>query len=343
MRHSSWSTGTFLFFAPLLACDARVGNDYQGESLLTLRGSVVLDENVPGALVPALAFRGPMREFHLLDVEVHGQFPAQFRVDVLDPPPDDAMYSGSDNFADAKPDEPHFAYAFVAAVAPDHPARVEPVFASSGGIRCGDSADAPCERRFETCTEDRSECHERVQQCDAQLDNCRLVSSSGSADFLAEVMKQFAGFSDEYLVLYLDGPTPEGSAISRAFARRKPLAAGYHLIRIKFTGIAFEVTAEDRMCRESAEELALRRYNDSHGTMYTSIQDVPQTVVDGGMAPPGAPAVPHVAQHDIDIEFGRAFAELGCRTSPFELTKVEDAQQPLSLEIGHIAPPFIGI
>jgi hypothetical protein len=65
--------------AALLGCDARAGDDYRGEVLLRMKGSLLLEagELAPDS-VPALAFPD-LRDggYLILDGEAHGEFPAK--------------------------------------------------------------------------------------------------------------------------------------------------------------------------------------------------------------------------------------------------------------------------
>ena len=79
-------------------CDSQVGQDYRGEPLLTLRGSVVQNGENVEEFVPALGFynmnaaRGT-DGFFVVDGRVSGSYPAQFQLDVMDVPPEQAMES----------------------------------------------------------------------------------------------------------------------------------------------------------------------------------------------------------------------------------------------------------
>jgi hypothetical protein len=85
---------------PLLcvaACDAQVGDEYRGEPLLSMQGTVVLSEpNDPRNVVPAIAFAAEFQTV-LIEPEVRGQFPAQFRLDITEPPPAEALFELPDS------------------------------------------------------------------------------------------------------------------------------------------------------------------------------------------------------------------------------------------------------
>jgi len=77
-------------------CDSQVGQDYRGEPLLTLRGSIVQNGENIEELVPALGFykTGTAHDrFYVVDGRVSGSYPAQFQLDVTDVPPEQAMAS----------------------------------------------------------------------------------------------------------------------------------------------------------------------------------------------------------------------------------------------------------
>jgi hypothetical protein len=89
-----WAGRGVLATLPLLCaagCDAQVGDEYRGEPLLSMQGTVVLsDPKEARNVVPAIAFSAGW-DTVLVEPELQGQFPAQFRLDVTEPPPPETL------------------------------------------------------------------------------------------------------------------------------------------------------------------------------------------------------------------------------------------------------------
>jgi hypothetical protein len=82
--------GAALMTGGLSACSAQVEPDYLGEPLAVVRGAVVTgDEAPPSEVDAALIWASEPDEggWPIARVRVRGEFPAQFTIEVLDPPP----------------------------------------------------------------------------------------------------------------------------------------------------------------------------------------------------------------------------------------------------------------
>src|SRR5689334_23343864 len=114
MSHSIRPSFALLFLgAP--ACGSQATPDYAGETLLSLVGSVTIeDDQTDGKLVPALAFQNDKGRLDIMDVEVHGEFPSNFSLAVHRPP-------GKESLMEGPPGEPRFALGFITAVTAEHP------------------------------------------------------------------------------------------------------------------------------------------------------------------------------------------------------------------------------
>lgn len=146
-------------------CEAQVGPDYQGESLFTLQGNVVLAGDGRPDVIPVIAFAAGF-EYAVVDATVRGDFPAQFRLDVMVPPPSGALVplegGGSAAFGRV-------------ALAPSHHPDYIPVFLSHEVDDCNE-AETHCTREVEKCvSEDR--CFKRTLSCKREL--CPIVFESG--------------------------------------------------------------------------------------------------------------------------------------------------------------------
>lgn len=114
----------FLLATLATGCGSQVSREYYGESLLALRGSVILDSTrgSPSNLVPVLAYDRPVRGaisrgFQLVDVVYRGSFPSRFALDVFAPPPPEAFREIQTPLGRTLT----YAWGTVAAVAPEHP------------------------------------------------------------------------------------------------------------------------------------------------------------------------------------------------------------------------------
>src|SRR5687768_12932682 len=98
MRTSIWVLPILTAGYFTAGCDAQAGTDYRGESLLSVTGSVAIEnQDPPDDLIPALAFDTRKGDRFLIeDVEVSGEFPARFSFDVFEPPPKEALIGPED-------------------------------------------------------------------------------------------------------------------------------------------------------------------------------------------------------------------------------------------------------
>lgn len=101
--------------AAVLGCDAKVDERYRGEPMLSITGSLVVENpNVSSDLVPALAFleTGAFDPdditLHILDVDTQGEFPTNFTLNVMSPPPAAALRS--------VPSRPSYAVGYITAL-----------------------------------------------------------------------------------------------------------------------------------------------------------------------------------------------------------------------------------
>jgi hypothetical protein len=78
-------------------CDSQVDSDYPGESLATVRGTIANERTLPtpeahaGLFWIATSAADQNEYLHGESVEVSGDFPAQFQLDLFQPPPEEAL------------------------------------------------------------------------------------------------------------------------------------------------------------------------------------------------------------------------------------------------------------
>ena len=147
-------------------CGTQVSNEYFGETLLGLRGSVIVDNpEAPRELVPVLAFQrpregAPPNTYLLEDVLHRGQFPARFELAVVLPPPAEAMQT----FTTPSGGHVSYAWAQLGAVAPEHPLLLAQTNTHESSYCLG-----------RECYTERSRC-DRFEDCYFEREHCSLPS-----------------------------------------------------------------------------------------------------------------------------------------------------------------------
>jgi hypothetical protein len=197
--HLSWLSCLALSVGAL-GCGSQVSPEYFGEALLSLRGSVVVDNpDAPSDLVPVLAFDlappGHAPISLLADVAHRGEFPARFQLAVFDPPPARAMYE----LRTATGRELTYAWAQIAAVAPDHPS----VIAQTNPLETSYCIGRECYTDITHCDE-VDECYYERQHCTlpARFDeqygesDCRQVGTIGDIGAILPSPEGWGQFDD---------------------------------------------------------------------------------------------------------------------------------------------------
>jgi hypothetical protein len=116
--------GLALMLAAVPACSAQAEPDYRGEPLAVLRGAIVTGERAaPGDVEAAVVWvsEPELDGWPIARVHVRGEFPAQFSVEVFDPPPEPAELPEMIQTDDAR--NP-IAIGILAAIAPNSGDRV---------------------------------------------------------------------------------------------------------------------------------------------------------------------------------------------------------------------------
>jgi hypothetical protein len=255
MTRTSIGIATAMSAALCAGCGAQAGEDFLGEPLLRMRGHVTTTGlTLAPAVTPALCFPelvwsavnldGLPEQFQatfensvfgsgsgrarIMDVEVQGVFPAEFKVNVYSPPPAAALEP-------LLPGEPLIVRGNVCAVQSEHDAVAEAVsvLGSSGG--CPVSPSAPCSSTTVVTTDSGSRYYVQSQSCPtgaASVDECTetrggdlaLLSDTGGYEHVV------AQVFDPELV-YLAAPAPAGSYTAYTLGAPDGLPAGYHLLK----------------------------------------------------------------------------------------------------------------
>jgi hypothetical protein len=260
--------------AALSACDTLAEPDYAGEALLSLTGSVEMDNaRTEGKLRAALAFENEFGDrLDIMDVETSGEFPSKFTLDVYTPPPVGALFQFEEG-------EPKIGVGYITAVPEAHAETIR--FASLMSV--GGCAVEPgtadeeqsCPQERQWCTSSDDECYSESIQCDPddlELEHCKVLSSEGDPTLKEDPWTKFAGFSKNFIVLYLEEDADVDTLTSVIFGDGAGLSAGYHLIETRPNTPAEDQASKD--CFAAADAQALARYNSEFEATYTSIDEL---------------------------------------------------------------------
>jgi hypothetical protein len=343
----------------LCACDRQVDRGYQGESLLQIQGNVVIPLGLEGReLVPAIAFPvaserakrlcAEPESDHLryVEVEVSGDFPSSFQLDLYDPPPAEALRRFD-------PGGPELAIGYVAALTRNHPDAVLirpnsqksfelwPPYAgectdeqADAGYGDADVTDAgvtePSATRcffLQSCTLDARDCLRQTLECESGplvfYSDCELIESEGNETLAA------AGYSVNYRVVYFADRVQAGSPTAEAFTGGDAAAAGYHLYHLAPTS---ETPPETQGCLQSAALAAVERYNAEHDTEYT-----PYSLSLGGMYDHLFDEVDYELWAMLRCEQTREIKERGCHLAARPFAE-EVIGKPIAIELGAANP-----
>jgi len=251
--------------ASAVACGSKAGEDYKGESLLQISGSVrMADEEAPGTLVPALAFT---LEHTLLlqDLEVRGEFPAKFTLNVFEPPPPEAF------FVDSR--QPEIAIAYFTAVPREHENVIRLPYTFFDQVPCD---GAPAEALYKWCLSE-TECYEESRRCVCIDDDvtyepsCEVLATTGDPGF-KNPWSKVSGLSQNYVVIYVPEHSlarlNEEKFYSEDYTGGKGFKLGYNLIHIRHTTPEEEQVARD--CQPKWLAQAWAEYNAEHGTSWSA-------------------------------------------------------------------------
>lgn len=354
MHHISKRFGA-AFLAAAAACAPQANDEYLGEPLLRMRGSVstkALTTTQP--IVPALCFfdeiapswlnleifpadiqaafengnsAAPNVQLHVLDVQAHGQFPAEFKVDVYAPAPEAAikpLFSG----------EPRAAWGRVCAVQADHKSIAKGIGHTSNFLCEHPVPEGACLFTSALRTEDGARYYFEQRDCpsfNAPPDQCQ-TQRGGDETLLTET----AGFEDvvaiaqDAEVVYLAEPAPPGSYTAYRLGAPDGLAAGYHLIK--------EASDEAYEARQAPSipprQQALAETNELLGTSYAFLPDV--VAEDGSLTR---------APSEVIDTFERIRARIEMETFPIIVREQLTPDDPgLTLELapdpGFVRPPL---
>jgi hypothetical protein len=339
----------------LAGCDPQVSPHYRGESLLTVSGSVMnISENHPqGPLVPALAFTNSARnEVRLVEVAVKGEFPSDFRIDVYDPPPPEALEPVNEGMPDTR-----VAFGYITAVSKRHAPVIRFADDTSGAISA--CPDAGCGDKTITITNSWCTSSEPVA-CYVEHDTCPGGDQSSPACVLVtegdptlkEPWREFGGFSQNYVVLYLEHAVKAGTWLAAVLGTPDGLEKGYYLFELQRQSDA-AYTARGA-CEDDAQRAAADQYNQQHGTQISTnevsggcdVELCGRSDANCSSQEIGLCALPEAEQQRIRAELALAVAQaeldLGCLDLARSFVLVKDpAHESISVVIGASEPPSL--
>lgn len=315
-----------------LGCDAQTGDQYRGEPLLTMSGSVQLALEVDNQdqLMPALAFRGQDGDSRMfvVDADVQGHFPAEFTLNVYEPPPEGAIQTLEAHYEQ----RPRVAIGYITAVTPETPRTFRyGTSESSFGSGCAVDAEGgtpPCPTTHQWCNSDQTACYTEVVTCpasDSPPEDCTVVAD-GDPALKNDQFDELSGLSENYMVLWLEEPAPPRSWIAYAVGKRdEGLAQGYHLIELTEQ----DESPEHDACIRRADSLAAERLNERLGTHYTGLELDEYCVNSAGDCDEDAT---YAAYLRLRVE---AEVELDCGPDDLLITHIDDpASERISVHIG---------
>jgi len=159
------------------ACGSQATDDYQGEVLLTIEGNVNVDTSTDLELKLAF-YNRDKSAVKVMAGHVSGEFPAKFRFEVTDPPPDDTLLDVEGEFGMRG----ELAMGFLVLLPPNHASSI-PRLEDLGGLEpCEGEDDDGC-RIVEECplTADGSlDCEQpRQRKYSCSQRPCELFASDG--------------------------------------------------------------------------------------------------------------------------------------------------------------------
>ena len=323
-------------------CGAQAGEEYFGEPLLQMRGHVTTTGlTLAPAITPALCFPERKTETlnfatlpeeiraafedqtsatgqpraRIMDVEVEGVFPAEFKVNVYSPPPAAALEP-------LIPGEPPSVRGTVCAVRAEHEDVVEEV-GGAGAFECPPSG--PCNFTNVASTVSGDRWYALQQTCPAEAvstDEC-TVTRSGDVTLLSETggYEQVAAQVGNPELVYLAGPAAPGSYTAYTLGAPAGLPAGYHLLRTADSLPEDQAQAWLEQVH-AVRAMALAETNAQHGTSYDELP----YYFDG--------AAYRAAPEDVATTFKRTHARLEMELIPMQERAVVSPTEPgLTLEL----------
>jgi hypothetical protein len=338
MMKSTSTVAVVTALLALLGCQARTDDSYRGESLLRIKGGLVLSSGeLSEDAVPALAFEGEdLAELHILEVDTAGEFPAQFTLNVMSPPPEATMR--------AREGLPSYAIGYITALPEEHPSEIIHPYAGgvdgAGGFTwCEEPNNTDCYRSIEQCEAGTDNCYRELARCEvvpiaggpegATTYECDEILEQSGDPRLAFFWTAFLGLSTNHFLLYTDRAGEAG--IGREYLERggfadaqlglvfgnDPIPAGYHLVQTRFMDEQERFVNES--CGAEAEAAEIAIYNQAHGTELVTTADL-------GFEHPDFDALMHAV--------ALALFDAGCFAQGIVYERVDPSEHSIEVVLG---------
>lgn len=361
-----------LSIAMIASCDSQFSPSYSGESLLTIIGSVeIAKQNHEALVIPALAYAIPdVGKVLIQEVGFRGQFPSNFRLDIYERPPSEAYINGTYQTSG----EPRMAVGYITAVPADHADALQAATdATSNVFSCTEeTCDQPCGGKgclvsiTDYCVADEPDlpCYRETLYCPtfvSDQEDC-TVEAMGDPSLKESPLGAFAGFSQNYVVVFLEKPAAKGSVTAAFLGSPNGLPAGYGLYSVR--PLTEDEAAANQECTARAEVRGAAGFNQEFGTQLETLNFDELCGPTDAIAPaaPGEPSPniepqpfkapfcggPIDEQHKVDAALDgrnrhieRAQVELGCFVHDFVTTRVRrPAKEAVSVSIGNEVQPI---
>jgi hypothetical protein len=306
---------SMIMVAGLAACDAEGAPGYEGEALLTVQGSIthVDGERVDSELIPALAWENQSSgTLYLRDVHVEGDFPASFRLAVLQPPPPEAIAE--------TPEGLRYAIGYIVAVRPERP---DVIVGSSVQVATGRACadDEPCPQTRQWCTWDQ-QCYVEEVLCEpGQFEDCTVISTTGDPALRSSPWEQhIEGSSENYAVFYALDRMPSTSSVAGHYNDWRAVRPGMYLLEL---GDPDEATIDAvHACQEAGYQRATEWYNAEHDTSFADADAF------------WSADLGRDAENEFELAFLRAAAKLRCELSYAERLVPRNDGRAVEIVIG---------
>jgi hypothetical protein len=156
----------------------------------------------------------------------------------------------------------------IAAVASDHPQRLDNRHTEAQGFRCAPGESCPCSEGQAprdvdyTFGAERSTHYHEVLCCpayDSAIDDCEVASSEGDPQIKDKPELPVDAVVQDYCLFYIDRDAAAGSDFARyLFHSDAGLHAGYHLLKVTPTGEVVDLEPEFQFEVVGTENVALK-------------------------------------------------------------------------------------
>jgi hypothetical protein len=244
----------------MIGCAQGSAEEIDDGAMFKVRASVTSTQvALNNNLVSALTFTPWLADWGHTDFIVMGDHEGRlldsFELKIYEPPPREAMIELTRG-------EPAIALGGIGIVSPEHPARLDWERDAQGVMQvCDESGECGA----------------------AETNPCGSLNSPSCLGTVVPGKNWgLHGVAGRFMVMYLDGPAAAGSIYSTFFAQGQAMPAGYNLIRYETVIGNLGKIDQDAYfnCQQRAQVTALERFNEDHGTVYKTHDEITKAVSD---------------------------------------------------------------